>query len=170
MVLVAGEIGVGEGNAPEVTKFISAADSPTGTALVLTANEGNSTAGYAGSGLTVYAALPQGYIQEVRVASSSTSVSQPEGDTGTTAFTFTIERTNGTIGAIDVTLQLAAGASNSANAQDFAGVMNLPSNVTVTIPAGQASATVTINVAAANRPPVARNDIFTVNRDPGGER
>ncbi|UPJ51762.1 choice-of-anchor I family protein [Bradyrhizobium sp. 200] len=137
----------GEGNAPEVTRFISAADSPTGTALVLTANEGNSTAGFAGAGLTVYAALPQGYTQEVRVASSSTSVSQLEGNTGTTAFTFTVERTNGTIGSVDVTLQLAAGAANGANAQDFAGVMNLPSNVTVTIPAGQASATVTINVA-----------------------
>ncbi|MCA6116505.1 choice-of-anchor I family protein [Bradyrhizobium sp. WSM 1738] len=137
----------GEGNAPEVTKFISAEDSPTGTALVLTANEGNSSAGFAGAGLTVYAALPENYTQEIRVASSSTSVSQAEGNTGTTAFTFTIERTNGTIGSIDVTLQLAAGASNGANAQDFAGVMNLPSNVTVTIPAGQASATVTINVA-----------------------
>ncbi|WP_213287304.1 choice-of-anchor I family protein [Bradyrhizobium sp. sGM-13] len=137
----------GEGNAPELTKFISAADSPTGTALVLTANEGNSSAGYAGAGLTVYAALPQNYTQEIRIASSSTSVSHAEGDTGTTAFTFTIERTNGTIGSVDVTLQLAAGASNGANAQDFAGVMNLPSNVTVTIPAGQTSATVTINVA-----------------------
>ncbi|WP_035726294.1 choice-of-anchor I family protein [Bradyrhizobium murdochi] len=137
----------GEGNAPELTKFISAADSPTGTALVLTANEGNSSAGYVGAGLTVYAALPQNYTQEIRVASSSTSVSHAEGDTGTTAFTFTIERTNGTIGSVDVTLQLAAGASNGANAQDFAGVMNLPSNVTVTIPAGQTSATVTINVA-----------------------
>ncbi|KRQ97736.1 choice-of-anchor I family protein [Bradyrhizobium valentinum] len=137
----------GEGNAPEMTKFISAADSPTGTALLLTANEGNSSAGFAGAGLTVDAVLPQNYSQEIRIASSSTSVSQVEGDTGTTAFTFTIERTNGTIGAVDVTLQLAAGASNGANAQDFAGVMNLPSNVTVTIPAGQASATVTINVA-----------------------
>jgi predicted extracellular nuclease len=137
----------GEGNAPEVTKFISAADSPTGTALVLTANEGNSTAGFAGAGLTVYAALPQDYTQEVRVASSSTSVSHAEGNAGTTAFTFTIERTNGTIGSIDVTLQLAPGATNGVNAQDFAGVMNLPSNVTVTIPAGQASATVTVNVA-----------------------
>ena len=61
--------------------------------------------------------------------------------------TFTIERINGTIGSVDVTLQLAPGAGNGANAQDFAGVMNLPSNVTVTIPAGQTSATVTINVA-----------------------
>ena len=138
----------GEGNAPEVTKFISAADSPTGTALVLTANEGNSAGNaFSGSGLTVYAALPQGYTQEVRVASSSTSVSHAEGDTGVTAFTFTIERINGTIGSVDVTLQLAPGAGNGANAQDFAGVMNLPSNVTVTIPAGQTSATVTINVA-----------------------
>ncbi|WKA26142.1 choice-of-anchor I family protein [Bradyrhizobium roseum] len=138
----------GEGNAPEVTKFISAEDSPTGTALVLTANEGNSSGNaFSGSGLTVYAALPQGYSQEVRVASSSTSVTQVEGDSGTTAFTFTIERTNGTIGSVDVTLQLAAGASNGANAQDFAGTTGLPSSVTVTIPAGQASATVTINVA-----------------------
>ena len=91
--------------------------------------------------------MPQGYTQEVRVASSSTSVSQAEGDTGATAFTFTIERTNGTIGSIDVTLQLAPGASNGANAQDFAGVVNLPTTSTVTIPAGQASATVTIDVS-----------------------
>jgi VCBS repeat-containing protein len=150
----------GEGNAPELTKFISAEDSPTGTALVLTANEGNSESGFAGSGLTVYAALPEGYTQEVRVASSSTTVSQVEGDTGTTAFTFTIERTNGTIGSVDVTLQLTPGASSGANAQDFAGVMNLPSNVTVTIPAGQASATVTINVAGDTA--FEANENFTV--------
>ena len=111
----------GEGNAPELTKFISAADSPTGTALVLTANEGNSAAGFAGSGLTVYAALPQGYTQEVRVASSSTSVSHAEGDTGTTAFTFTIERTNGTIGSVDVTLQLAAGREQWRQCAGFRG-------------------------------------------------
>lgn len=137
----------GEGNAPEVTKFISAEDSPTGTALVLTANEGNSTASFAGSGLTVYAALPQDYTQQVRIASSSTSVTQVEGDAGATAFTFTVERTNGTIGSIDVTLQLAGAATNGANAQDFAGIPSLPGALTVTIPAGQTSATVTVNVA-----------------------
>lgn len=137
----------GEGNAPELTKFISAEDSPTGTALVLTANEGNSAASFAGSGVTVYAALPLGYTQEVRVASSSTSLSQVEGNSGPTVFTFTIERTNGTIGAVDVTLALAPGAVNGANAADFAGVASLPSTLNVTIPAGQTSATVIVNVA-----------------------
>lgn len=134
----------GEGNAPEITKFISAEDSPTGTALVLTANEGNSAAGFSGSGLTVYAALPQDYTQEVRVASSSASVSQVEGDTGTTAFTFTIERTNGTIGSVNVSLQLASAA---ANVGDFSGVASLPKTINATIPAGESSVTVTVDVA-----------------------
>ena len=136
----------GEGNAPETTKFISAEDSPTGTALVLTANEGNSGANFAGAGLTVYAALEQGYTQQVRIASSSTSLSKVEGDSGPTAFTFTVERTNGTIGDVNVQLTLASGASNGASANDFSGVANLPNILTVTIPAGQTSATVTVNV------------------------
>lgn len=134
----------GEGNAPEVTKFISAADSPTGTALVLTANEGNSSLNYAGGGLTVYAALPENYTQEVRVASSSANVSHAEGNSGTTTFSFVIERTNGTVGAVDVSLQLASG---SANAADFSGVAALPKTITATIPAGQTSVTVTVDVA-----------------------
>lgn len=134
----------GEGNAPEVVKYISAADSPTGTALVLTANEGNSAGNFAGSGLTVYAALEQGYTQEVRVASSSLSVSHNEGNSGTTAYSFVIERTNGTIGDVNVSLSLA---SASANAADFSGVASLPSTINAVIPAGQASVTVTVNVA-----------------------
>jgi len=134
----------GEGNAPEVVKYVSAADSPTGTALVLTANEGNSSSSYAGSGLTVYAALPENYTQDVRIASASTSVSHSEGNSGTTAYSFVIERTNGTIGAVDVTLQLASASANSA---DFAGGAALPKTITVTIPAGAASATVTVDVA-----------------------
>ncbi|MBR1190913.1 choice-of-anchor I family protein [Bradyrhizobium sp. AUGA SZCCT0160] len=137
--------GVGEGNAPEVTKFISAADSPTGTALVLTANEGNSTGGaYTGSGLTVYAALPDDYTQEVRVASSSTSVSHAEGNSGTTAYSFVIERTNGTIGAVDVSLQLGSAVANTG---DFSGVAALPKTINATIPAGESSVTVTVDVA-----------------------
>ena len=136
----------GEGNAPEVVKYISAEDSPTGTALVLTANEGNSAANFAGAGLTVFAALPENYTQEVRVASSSASLSQVEGNSGPTVFTFTIERTNGTIGDVAVTLSLAPGASNGANGADFVGGPTLPSNISVTIPAGQASATVSVNV------------------------
>ncbi|MBR1212311.1 choice-of-anchor I family protein [Bradyrhizobium sp. JYMT SZCCT0180] len=137
--------GVGEGNAPELTKFISAADSPTGTALVLTANEGNSTGGaYTGSGLTVYAALPDDYTQEVRVASPSISVSHVEGNSGTTAYSFVIERTNGTIGAVDVSLQLASAVANTG---DFLGVAALPKTINATIPAGESSVTVTVDVS-----------------------
>jgi DNA-binding beta-propeller fold protein YncE len=44
-------------NAPETIKFISAADSPTGTALVVTANEGGDTAANGGRATTVYAVV-----------------------------------------------------------------------------------------------------------------
>jgi hypothetical protein len=55
-----------------------------------------------------------------------------------------IERTNGTIGAIDVSLQLA---STAANAADFANVASLPKIINATIPAGESSVTVTVDVA-----------------------
>ena len=123
---------------PEVLKFIAAADNPTGTPLVATANE------VANGGLTLYAALTAGYTQQVQVASGSLNVAHQEGNSGTTDFTFTIERSGGTLGDVNFTVELA---SAQANTSDFSGVASLPKTISGTIAAGATSATVTVQVA-----------------------
>ncbi|MBB5751157.1 beta strand repeat-containing protein [Prosthecomicrobium pneumaticum] len=79
--------------------------------------------------------------QAVGFAPGSLSVSHPEGDSGATLFTFSVERTGGTTGAVDfsgvVLSRIATGA-------DFGGVVPAFSG---TIAAGETSATVTISVA-----------------------
>ncbi len=80
----------------------------------------------------------------MRFAADSLTVSQIEGNTGTTAFVFTVERTGGTTGAVDFSGQVSSAAANS---QDFAGAPALPFAFSGTIPADQASVTVTVNVA-----------------------
>ena len=64
---------------------------------------------------------------------------------GTTAFTFLAQRTGSTIGAGSVAFSVTGSAAAPANAADFAGGV-LPSG-TVSFAAGEASRTVTINVA-----------------------
>jgi predicted extracellular nuclease/Ca2+-binding RTX toxin-like protein len=129
--------------APEGVKFISAADSPTGTALVITTNEGNEDDGFNGNGTTIYAALAEDYTQEVRFASSSLTVSHSEGQSGPTTYNFTVERTNGTLGAVDFTVEITSAAANSA---DFAGSPVLPIVINGTIAAGSSTATVSVDV------------------------
>jgi hypothetical protein len=80
--------------------------------------------------------------QKISFAAGSLSVSQAEGDSGTTAYTFTVERTNGTTGEVTVTGKLTAGTTNAA---DFGGT--LPTTFTATIPDGAATGTVTILIA-----------------------
>jgi uncharacterized protein len=63
-----------------------------------------------------------------------------EGDTGTTAVTFTVTRANGSDGAVGATWTLANGTTNAA---DFSG----PTTGTVSFAAGQTSATITLLVA-----------------------
>ena len=70
------------------------------------------------------------------------SVTQAEGNSGTTAFTFTITRTGGTLGQLDFSGTIAAGSTDNA---DFVGG-TAPTSFSGSIPAGQASATVTVNV------------------------
>ena len=77
------------------------------------------------------------------IAFAAGSVSHAEGNAGTTAFTFTVERTGGTVGDVSFSGQLT---STAADAADFNGAAAVPFAFNGTIPAGQASATVTIQV------------------------
>ena len=83
-------------------------------------------------------------------ASSSFSIGpanvlHPEGNTGTTPFTFTVTRSGSTAGAGSVAWTVTGSGSNPANATDFARGI-LPSG-TVSFAAGQTQKTITANVA-----------------------
>ncbi len=80
---------------------------------------------------------------EVQAVGFGGSVSQAEGNAGTTAYVFTVVRTGGTTGALDFSGSFAA---NTTDAADYAG-NSVPTGFSGTIAAGQTSATVTINVA-----------------------
>jgi hypothetical protein len=77
-----------------------------------------------------------------QVAIAPLSAVKPEGDSGTTGYTFTVSRTGGTAGA--VTVDYAVTGTGGLDAADFGGA--LPSG-TVTIPDGQSSVTLTIDVS-----------------------
>lgn len=78
--------------------------------------------------------------QTVRFAQNSLTVSRAEGNSGTTTLTFTVERVGGTTGAVTVTGAFGAGTTNAAD-------LSATPSVNVTIPAGTASATVSVVVA-----------------------
>ena len=77
------------------------------------------------------------------VAFAAGSVSHAEGNAGTTSFTFTVERSGGTTGDVSFSGQLTSAAANAA---DFNGAAAVPFAFNGTIPAGQASATVTVQI------------------------
>lgn len=83
-----------------------------------------------------------GGAESQRVGFQTLTVSRDEGNAGTTGFSFTVVRTGGTTGALEVSGSFAAGTTN---ASDFGGTA--PTGFTVTIPAGQASASFTINIS-----------------------
>ena len=72
-------------------------------------------------------------------------VAQPEGNSGTTAMSFTVSRTGGLVRTDTVHWAVATGGPNSANAADFAGGV-LPSG-TVTFAPGQTSQVIAVPVA-----------------------
>jgi len=95
--------------------------------------------------------------QTVRFASDSLVVAQSEGDAGSTAFTFTVERIGTTDGDVDFTVELNSTAADSA---DFAGSPALPLVINGTILATEANATVTVNVNGDTD--IEANENFTV--------
>ena len=79
-------------------------------------------------------------FQTIRFAAGSLTVSQAEGDSGETLFTFTVERSGGTTGNIDFSGTIELGGTTRAD--DFAG----PLSFSGAIEDGQASGTVTVRV------------------------
>jgi uncharacterized protein len=77
------------------------------------------------------------------VFSMSDVFSQAEGNAGDTAFVFTVNRTGGTAGAVDVSYAIQIGEIYTANAADFSGA----TSGIVSFADGQSSATFTINIA-----------------------
>ncbi|WP_461506297.1 choice-of-anchor Q domain-containing protein [Rhodopirellula baltica] len=80
-----------------------------------------------------------------------------EGDSGTTAFTFTVTRSENTIGTVTVDYSVVGSGDNPADASDFGGT--LPTG-TVTFADGESTATITVNVSGDNQ--VEPNESFAV--------
>jgi Ca2+-binding RTX toxin-like protein len=92
---------------------------------------------------------------------------RPEGNGGTTPFTFTVIRSGDTSGSSTAAWSVAGSGSSPANAADFSGGV-LPSG-TVTFTPGQTTQTLTINVAADSAPEA--DEGFTVTLStPNGAR
>jgi hypothetical protein len=81
---------------------------------------------------------------DATIAITAASAVLSEGNSGTTAFTFTITRSGALDDAETVDYAITGSGANPANGADFGGT--LPSG-TLTLPAGQASVTLTINVS-----------------------
>jgi Ca2+-binding RTX toxin-like protein len=78
------------------------------------------------------------------LAISPANITLAEGDSGNTAFTYTITRTGDLSTAGSVAFAVTGSGGNAANAADFGG--SLPSG-TVTLPANTSTASITVNVA-----------------------
>ena len=76
---------------------------------------------------------------------AAANASLNEGNSGSTAFTFTVTRTGSTTGASTAAFAVAGSGANPAAAADFTGGV-LPTG-TVSFAAGEASKTITVNVA-----------------------
>ncbi len=79
------------------------------------------------------------------IALTATDASKVEGNSGQTPFTFTVTRDGNTSSSASVSWSVAGSGTNPANAADFSDGI-LPSGI-VTFAAGEANATITVNVA-----------------------
>lgn len=81
-----------------------------------------------------------------------------EGDSGTTPFTFTVTRSDNTIGEVEVSYEVVESGNNPADADDFGGT--LPSG-TVTFADGETEKQITINVSGDTE--IEGDERFAVN-------
>lgn len=81
--------------------------------------------------------------QKVFFSADSRLVSQNEGNSGTTTYTFVVERSNGTTGEVNFSGTLTPGTA-ATNAADFGGT--LPTSFSGTIADGATSGTVTVTI------------------------
>ena len=111
------------------------------------ANEGfRVTLSGASAGATITTALATGVISndDTSLAIAATSANKPEGNTGTTAFTFTVTRSGVLTGATTVNYAVLGTGASPATASDFRGSA-FPTGQ-VTFAAGQTSRVITIPV------------------------
>jgi Ca2+-binding RTX toxin-like protein len=101
---------------------------------------------------------------DTSLAFTSTNVSRPEGNAGTTAYSFTVSRAGTTSAATTVDWSFAGGGvagTVAANAADFAG--GLPSGGTLSFAPGQTTRTITIPVLGDTNPEGGFNESFTLS-------
>jgi C1A family cysteine protease len=92
------------------------------------------------------------------LAIAATNANQTEGNSGTKAFTFTVNRSVNTTGTNAVSWAVTGSGTNPANATDFAGGV-LPSGI-VSFAVGEPSKMITVNVQGDTT--VEQNENFTV--------
>ncbi|MEO0770192.1 MAG: zinc-dependent metalloprotease family protein, partial [Cyanobacteria bacterium J06649_4] len=102
------------------------------------------------TGYTDYGSLGQYLLEGSVIAPSSNLINieaastiQAEGNSGTTAFTFTVTRTGDTTGVTTADWQLLGNGNNAADANDFAGGLAAGS---ISFAANETTKTITINV------------------------
>ena len=100
------------------------------------------------------------------LAITALDAERSEGDTGTTAFTFTVTRTGDLSGATSVDYAVAGAGSDPADAADFAGG-TLPSG-TLSFAAGVPSRTVTVGVQGDTAPEPDEGFAVTLSGASGG--
>lgn len=101
---------------------------------------------------------------DTSLAFAATNLSRPEGNAGTTAYSFTVSRAGTTSAATTVDWSFAGGGvagTVAANAADFAG--GLPPGGTLTFAPGQTARTITIPVLGDTNPEGGFNESFTLS-------
>ncbi|CAN7752285.1 malectin domain-containing carbohydrate-binding protein [Variovorax sp. LjRoot84] len=148
--------------AGEATKTITvnvAGDSTVEPAENFTVTLSNPSAGTAiGSAAAAGTILNDDTAPEPSLSIAAANASLNEGNSGSTAFTFTVTRTGSTTGASTASYAVAGSDANPATAADFTGGA-FPTG-TVSFAAGETTKTITVNVAGDAT--VESNENFTV--------
>ncbi|MDM0110319.1 malectin domain-containing carbohydrate-binding protein, partial [Variovorax sp. J22R24] len=100
------------------------------------------------------------------LALSAANASQNEGNSGSTAFTFTVTRTGSTTGASTISYAVSASGANPATAGDFTGGA-FPTG-TVSFAAGETGKTITVNVAGDSTVEPGENFTVTLSNPSSG--
>jgi hypothetical protein len=114
------------------------------------------------NGATITTATVQGKVQDddgSTLAISATNANRPEGDSGSTPFTFTVTRVGNATGTNDANWAVSGTGTNPANAADFAGGI-FPSGV-VSFSPWETSKLITVNVRGDNT--LEPNETFTIS-------
>ena len=133
------------------------------------ANEGFSvTLSNASSGTVIGTASASGTVlnDDAALSIAAAAARKAEGNSGNTAFTFTVTRSGNTAQASSADWAVTGSSANAANAADFAGGV-LPTG-TVSFAAGETTRTITVNVASDST--LESDEGFTVtvsNASPG---